>query len=237
MDKITDALTEHMWNGSLTAPLVSKYVDGSGDTSFTKYMSVWTELAQFDKRVFNISSEQFRSYTPVSSVEMLNLSNIMKWDRAKIVNQGFEMKYSLDSTQPAQWNRVNSTSATAYLDSTNPYEGDYGATIKADGTTEQILNQSWEGWLPSTSYTLTFMGKTDGTAAGGKVYVKNETTGAILATLSFTDTAWTSKSLTITTPATGTNVLRTYITNNNLAITNGMAHFDNIKIKATADAW
>ncbi|MDF2670110.1 MAG: hypothetical protein K0R67_2416 [Paenibacillus sp.] len=237
MDKFTDALTEHMWNSNLTTPLVTKYVDGSGDSSFSKYMSVWTELAQFDKRVFNISSEQFRSYTPVSGVEMLNLSNIMKWDRAKIVNQGFEMKYSLDSTQPAQWNRVNSTSTTAYLDSTNKYEGDYGATIKANGTTEQILNQSWEGWLPSTSYTLTFMGKTDGTAAGGKVYVKNETTGTILATFSFTDTTWTSKSLTITTPATGTNVLRTYITNDNLTVTNGLAFFDNIKIKATADAW
>jgi hypothetical protein len=81
------------------------------------------------------------------------------------------------------------------------------------------------------------MGKTDGTAAGGKVYVKNETTGTILATFSFTDTTWTSKSLTITTPATGTNVLRTYITNDNLTVTNGMAFFDNIKIKATADAW
>ncbi|MDF2669856.1 MAG: hypothetical protein K0R67_2162, partial [Paenibacillus sp.] len=42
---------------------------------------------------------------------------------------------------------------------------------------------------------------------------------------------------TITTPATGTNVLRTYITNDNLTVTNGLAFFDNIKIKATADAW
>lgn len=237
MDKITDALTEHMWNGSLTAPLVTKYVDGSGDNSFTKYLSVWTELAHFDKRVFPIASEQFRTYSPVSYVEFLSLSNIMKWDRAKIVNQGFELQVSTDSTQPAQWNRLNSTSATAYLDSTNKYEGDYGATIKANGTTEQILNQTWEGWLPSTSYTLTFMGKTDGTAAGGKVFVKNETTGAILATLSFTDTAWTSKTLTFTTPATGTNVLRTYITNNDLTVTNGKASFDNIKMKATSDAW
>lgn len=237
MDKITDALTVHMWNGSLTAPLVTKYVDGSGDNSFTKYMSVWTELSQFDKRVFTISSEQFRSYTPVSSVELLNLSNIMKWDRAKIVNQGFELVFTGDATQPAQWNRVNSTSATAYLDSANKYEGTYGATIKANGTTEQILNQTWEGWLPSTSYTLTFMGKTDGTGAGGKVYVKNETTGTVVASLSFTDTAWTSKSLTFTTPATGTNVLRTYITNDNVTVTNGKAYFDNIKIKATADTW
>ncbi|WP_127580772.1 hypothetical protein [Paenibacillus koleovorans] len=237
MDKFTDALTEHMWNGSLTAPVATKYVNGTGDSSFTKYMSVWTELSQFDKRVFNISSEQFRSYTPVSTVELLNLSNIMKWDRAKIVNQGFEMKYSLDATQPAQWNRVNATSANAYLDSTNKYEGSYGATIKANGSADMLMNQTWEGWLPSTSYTLTFMGKTDGSGAGGKVYIKNETTGAIIASLTFTDTTWTSKTLTFTSPATASNVVRTYIGNNNITVTNGTASFDNMKIKATADAW
>src|SRR5690606_18713434 len=223
MDKFTDALTEHMWNGSLTAPTVKHYVNGTGATDFTKYLSNWTELAQFDMRVFDIAAKQFQGFTPTNSVYLLNLTRIMKWDRSKIANQGFEMKTSFDATQPAQWNRIDSTSATAYLDSANKYEGSYGLTIKATGTTPQQVNQTWQWWQPSTSYTLSFMGKTDGTGAGGKVYVKNETTGTILASVSFTDTNWTAKSVTFTSPSNASHVVRTYITNNNATVTNGKA--------------
>jgi hypothetical protein len=123
------------------------------------------------------------------------------------------------------------------MDSANKYEGEYGLTIQATGSTAQQMYQTWQWWQPSTSYTLTFMGKTDGSGAGGKVYVKNETTGTILATLSFTDTNWTAKSVTFTSPANSSDVVRTYITNNNAAVANGKAYFDNIKMKVSTDAW
>ncbi|MDF2716418.1 MAG: hypothetical protein K0R28_3343 [Paenibacillus sp.] len=237
MDKFADALTEVMWNGSTTAPTLTHYVNGTGATDFSKYMSNWTELAQFDKRIFTIASEQYRGFTPTNTAYLLTLARIMKWDRSKIVNQSFEMTTSTDLTQPAQWNRVGSTSATAYLDTANAYEGKYGLTIKAQDSTAQQMNQTWEGWLPSTSYTLTFAGKTDGTGAGGKVYVKNETTGAIVASLSFNDTAWTQKTLTFTSPTDTAHVLRTYLTNDNVTVTNGKAHFDTIKMKVGSDSW
>lgn len=239
MDKFANSLTDFMWNQSLTSPTVARYVTGLSPTDlrFTKLLMYWTELAQYDKRIFTIASEQYRNYTPGITAELLTLARIMKWDRAKLVNQGFELTTAADATQPAQWNRVNSTSSTAYLDSTNKYEGNYGLAIKANGTTAQQMNQTWEGWTASTSYTLSFMGKTDGTAAGGKVYVKNETTGATIASLSFTDTSWTAKSFTFTSPSSSSDVVRVYIGNNNISITNGNAYFDNIKIKATADSW
>ncbi|PYI54551.1 hypothetical protein [Paenibacillus flagellatus] len=237
MDKFTNTLTDVMWNGSTTAPTLTHYVNGTGATDFSKYMSNWTELGQFAMGVFPIAAGQYNGFTPTNTAYLLTLARIMKWDRSKIVNQGFELTTSTDTTQPAQWNRIGSTASTAYLDAANAYEGKYGLTIKANGSTAQQVNQTWTHWLPSTSYTMTFMGKTDGTGAGGKVYVKNETTGAIIASLSFHDTAWTAKTVTFTSPASPTDVVRTYVTNDNATVTNGKAHIDNIKLRVSTDAW
>lgn len=237
MDKFTSTLMNLMWNGSSTAPLVTKYVNGTGDYSHTFILENWVELAQFSMTLPVIAEEQYRTLSPTSAYQLLTLSRIMKWDRSKIVNQGFELKTTFDPTQPAQWNRVNATSSTMYLDGANAYAGFYGLTIKANGSTAQLAQQTWTKWLPSTSYTLTFMGKTDGTAAGGKVYILNETTGATLASVTFTETTWTAKSVTFTSPVSATDVVRTYIGNNNITITNGKAHVDNIKLRVTTDAW
>ena len=235
MDRFKNALMNVMWNGST----LSKYVDGSGrgDTSLNKYLQTWMELGQFDINVFGVVAAQYSGFTPTNGAHLNTLSRIMKWDRSKIVNQGFELTTSTDTTQPAQWNRLNSTSSTVYLDSSNAYEGKNGLTIKANGTTAQLMYQTWQNWQPATSYTLTVMGKTDGTAAGGKVYVKDETTGTILATLTFTDSTWTSYAMTFTSPSNTSDVVRTYMGNNDITVTNGTASFDNLKMKVSTDAW
>lgn len=237
MERFTSTFMNVMWNQSTTAPLVYQRVNGTGDWSYTRVLGNWMELAQFSMTLPVVGEEQYRNFTPSTGYQLLALSRIMKWDRSKIVNQGFELKTTTDATQPAQWNRVNATSATVYLDGANAYAGFYGLTVKANGTTAQLAQQTWTKWLPSTSYTLTFMGKTDGTAAGGKVYVKNDTTGVVLATVSFTDTAWTAKSVTFTSPASVSDVVRTYIGNDNIAVANGKSHVDNIKLRVTTDAW
>lgn len=237
MQRFTDTFMNVMWNGSSTAPKVYQRVNGAGDFSNTLILENWMELAQFSMTLPVVGEEQYRTLTPTSGYQLLTLSRIMKWDRSKIVNQGFELKTSTDATQPAQWNRVNATSATVYLDAANAYAGFYGLTVKANGATAQLAQQTWTKWQPSTSYTLSFMARTDGTAAGGKVYILNETTGTTLASISFTDTAWTSKSVTFTSPASASDVVRTYVGNSNIAITNGKAHVDNLKLRVTGDAW
>lgn len=237
MDKFTSTLMNLMWNGSTTAPVVTSYVNGTGDGSKSMILENWMEFAQFSMTLPVIAEEQYRTASIGSGYQLLTLSRIMKWDRSKIVNQGFELKTSTDATQPAQWNRVNATAATVYRDSANAYAGFFGLTVKANGTTAQLAQQTWTKWLPSTSYTLSFMGKTDGTAAGGKVYVKNETTGAVLASVTFTDTTWTAKSVTFSSPAAATDVVRTYIGNNDITVADGKAHVDNLKLKVSSDAW
>jgi hypothetical protein len=226
-----------MWNGSLTAPTVTKYVNGTGDASLSRYLVEWAEYAQWAKNAWPIIAEQYRSSTAQGGYEMLALARIMKWDRAKLVNQSFELTTSFDVTQPAQWNRINSSATTMFRDSANAYSGEYGLTIEATGGTAQLANQTWEGWKASTSYILTFQGKTDGSAAGGRVYVKNEATGAILASVPFTATSWTALSVTFTSPAAATDIVRVYIGNNDPTVAGGRAHIDDIKIRSSSDPW
>lgn len=238
MEKFTDTLTEVMWNKSITSPTVTKYVDGTGDTTtYTRSLINWLELSQFDKNVWPIAAEQYRNYTPSKSTDFQVLSQIMKWDPVKLVNQGFELKSSFDSTQPARWVRWQSDSTTVYLDSTNRSTGDYGLTIKANGTSWQKLYQTWDGWIPSATYVVTFDGKTDGTGAGGEIVIRNETTGTVLASYNFINSTWQTMTFTFTAPSNATDTVRVYLGNKNYTVTGGKAHFDNVKIKKSDDSW
>lgn len=237
MWRFKQTLTSVMWNGSLTAPTVTYYVNGAGNTGSSKSLSNWLELSQFDNTVWKIAAEQYRNYTPDTAGRMLTLAQIVAWDPVKVVNQGFELLTYNDSTLPARWLRFQSSSTTAYMDSANKSTGSFGATIKANGASWQKLYQSWTEWAPSTSYTITFDGKTDGSAAGGRVAVTNETTGISLGGLSFFDTGWVTNSFTFTTPPVGTNSIRVYLGNHDYAIANGKAHFDNVVIKRTGDSF
>jgi hypothetical protein len=235
MQRFANALTQTMWNGSSTAPVVSRYVDGSGDTSLSIFLADWTEFAQWAKVVLPIVAEQYRNRTANSSYSLLALARIMKWDRSKVVNQGFELATSADATQPAQWNREGSTAATAFRDSAHAYEGRYGLTIRSTAGAAQRVYQTWEGWRPATSYTVSFTGKATG-AAGGRVWVYNETTGAVLADVVFTDTAWAETSVELVAPAAAGDVVRVYVGNADPAAA-GTAHVDGVKLRVTGDSW
>ncbi|WP_127583890.1 hypothetical protein [Paenibacillus koleovorans] len=237
MNRFTSTLVNKMWNGSLATPTVTYYVNGTGNTNSSRSLSNWVELSQFNSTVWKIAAEQYRSWTPDIAARLLTLSQIIAWDPEKIVNQGMEFKNVSDATLPARWTRFQATSANVYLDSTNKYSGDNAITIKADGSTWTKLYQVWEEWQPSTSYTISFMGKTDGSGANGRVAVYNQTTGASIQGLTFTNSTWQPYSFTFTTPATGTNEIRIYIGNNDYTFTNGKAHVDDIVIKRTGDSF
>lgn len=239
MERFANTLTDVMWNQSLSAPTLARYVSGlsPSQTQYSKIMMNWLDLSWFRRITWSIAAEQFRNYTPQNTGDLLTLTHIMKWDPAKLVNQGFEWATSFDNTYPAQWYRLNSNSSTAYLDNMNNYSGDYGATVVANGSSWQYLYQPWEDWTPNTSYTITFKAKTDGSAAGGRIIVKNETTGLSLLNTTFTNTSWDTKTFTFTSPSNASDTTRIYLANSDWHITGGKAHFDDIKIKATADSW
>jgi hypothetical protein len=235
MQRFANTLTQIMWNGSLSAPSVSRFVDGTGDTSLSIYLVEWTEFAQWAKSTFTIVAEQYRNRTASSSYTLLALARIMKWDRSKLVNQGFELVTSFDATQPAQWNRDGSTASTAFVDGANAFEGRYGLTIRSVAGAAPQVYQTWEGWQPATPYTLSFTGRTSG-AAGGRIWVRNEATGAVLTSVPFTNTEWLTVSVDLVAPVTGTDVVRVYIGLADPSAT-GTAHVDAVKLRSTGDTW
>ncbi|GAA3400902.1 hypothetical protein ACFFNY_15340 [Paenibacillus hodogayensis] len=242
MNRFASTLTTKVWNQSSTAPKLHNYVDGTqgtlaSDYMYTKDLSGWLKLAQFDPNVWAIGAEQYRSSPPVRFIEALVLSQIMKWDPVKLVNQGLELKSAQDATLPARWTRFQSTAATAYLDSANKASGSYGLTIVANGTSWQKVYQEWEKYKASTGYTVTFDAKTDGSAAGGKIWVVNETAGTTIAAYNFVNTAWQSHTFTFTAPANATDAVRIYLGHNSYTTSGGKAYFDNVVVKQTGDAW
>jgi hypothetical protein len=238
MEKFTDTFTEFIWNKSTTNPLFSHEVDGTGDTSYSQYMMNWIELSQFDINVWPQIAQFNRTFTPSHTSHLLVLSQLMRWDPEKVVNQGFELKTSFDATQPARWVRDGTTSSsTAYLDSVEKTKGSYGLTIKADGTSIQRMRQTWSEWSPSTSYVVTFDGKTDGSAAGGRVTIFDVTTGTNVAQYDFTNTSWQTQTFTFTSPSNASDTVRVYLENKDYTVTNGKAYFDNVVIKTSGDSF
>jgi hypothetical protein len=242
MDKFTDTLTTKVWNQSMTAPKLHNYVNGTkgnqtADYMYTTNMSGWIKLVQFDPLVWHLAAEQYRTYTPTKHYEALVLSEIMKWDPVKLVNQGFEFQSAADATLPLRWARFQATPATAYRDPANKTAGNYGVTIVGNGTKWQKLYQVWEQYEPSADYVLTFDGKTDGSPAGGKVWVLNETKGTTIAAYEFTNTDWETHALPFTAPANGTDVVKIYLGHKVYTVSGGKAHFDNVAIRKAGDAW
>jgi hypothetical protein len=236
MQRFTNTIATRMWNGSITAPTVTKRVDGSGDTSFSKYLVEWTQLAQWKRDLYWVAAEQYRNTSLSAGYDLLALARIMKWDVAKLLNQGFELETSFDSTYPAQWYRTNGSPSTAFRDSANAYSGTYGLTMASTGGAAQLVSQQWQDWETSTSYTLSFQGKSGGGAAGGLVYVKNVATGAIIATESFSGSSWAPYSVTFTSPGVAGQDVRVYIGNADPAQP-GTAHVDDIAIRPTSTPW
>lgn len=238
MGKFTSTLVDVMWNGSESSSLVNDKVDGSSPNS-EKILFAFVELAQFNNNAWKAAARQYSGYnmSAAHSSEALTLTEIMKWDPVKLVNQGFELDSNTDGTLPSRWTRVGSTSATAYQDSSNKFTGAYGMTLVSNGTSAQTVYQRMDEEVASATYVVSFDGKTDGSGAGGKVWAYDETAGTTLGSVTFTGTSWQPYSFTFTAPSVTNHVLKIYLGHNNIAINNGKTYFDNVVVKRQGDAW
>jgi hypothetical protein len=204
---------------------------------YTFDFSGWLRLAQFDARAWKIAAQQYSSTTIDRFIEARVLSHLMTWDPVKLVNQGFELKAAADSTLPARWSRFQSTASTAYLDSANKASGSYALTIVSNGTSWQKVFQPWSEYVPSATYVLSFDGATDGSAAGGKIWVMNKTLGTTIQSYVFANTAWQNHTFTFTAPSNGAHEVEIYLGHNSYTTTGGKAYFDNVVVKKQGDAW
>jgi hypothetical protein len=186
MDRFTHTLLDNLWNGSTSAPELNNHVNGTqgsycSNYLFSRSMWGWIPYAQFDPLVWWIAAVQFSAAPPAGHEEAAAVSQLVRWDPVKLVNQGFELPALNDATLPARWVRSLSTATTAYRDSTNAKSGGYGLTLISNGVSHQRLKQDWTGFVPGASYTVTFDAKTDTSGAQGRVFVYNATTSSTVA--------------------------------------------------------
>ena len=239
--RISDTLTDVMWNQNLTAPKVTDLVNG-GDNNGTPnentlLLTGWTRLTQFNATNWFIAANQFRSIAPSSFNHAHTVAQIMAWDPVKLQNQGFDYVSFADATLPARWTRIGAA-ANVCLDATNKMAGKYGMKIQslAGDALWQAAYQDWKEWKPNTTYVLTYDCKVSG-VAGGRIFMYDTGTSSAFSTVQdFNNTAWQSQTLTFTTPASTSGVLRIYLENHDRDNA-GTAWFDNVKIKQSGDAW
>lgn len=244
MEKFTDTLTAVMWNQSTSAPQIYNEITGVNGNyctafMFTDTMYGWIPYAQFDPQVWDIAATQFDAPTFVvdNHTRALTLSKILNWDPVKLTNQGFELASGSDPTLPARWSRFLSTPATAYKDNVDKKSGNYGLALISNGASWQKLEQVWSGYEPATSYVLTFDGKTDLSGADGRVWIYDETTATTIASLNFTNTTWQTHTLTFTSPANQTDVVKIQLGHKDYTVSNGKTSYDNVSIKRSGDSW
>ncbi|HEY0945653.1 MAG TPA: hypothetical protein VGD81_10310 [Opitutaceae bacterium] len=242
MEKFTNTLILNLWNGSVSAPELNNHVNGTQGSYCTNYMFStimygWIPYAQFDPAAWEIAARQYDGVPVSNHTSALTLSQIIRWDPVKLVNQGFELAASDDATLPARWSRFLSTATTAYRDAANKSSGDYGLTLVSNGSSWQKLVQPWPEYVASASYTVTFDGKADGSGAGGRVWIYNETTATTIASYNFSNTAWQTHSFTFTAPAIAGQVVKIQLGHLDYQVSNGQTHYDNVIIKRTGDTW
>lgn len=206
MQKFTRTFTDVMWNQSMTDPMLNYDIAHRPVTTsdqLSKFsFHFWSNYAQFDQTVTDITE----SICKLESCPQLIASNMAKWSRNKAVNPGFENQDPTDATLPVFWTRWQSNSSTAYLDDSDPALGSWSTAVKTNGSTWQGLRQELENYEPNTPYTVSFMGKTDGSLSA-RVQLYDLTTSTNLGQYVFSDTDWTQHSFTATTPEEGHEVV------------------------------
>lgn len=246
MDKFAATLTDLMWvpasPPTTTVDQLFNFVTGVNGTYCEEYrfsdtMWGWVPLAEFDSRAWDIAASQYdNDGVNLGHLQAHTLTEIMRWDPQKLVNQSFEYVDTVDSTLPARWTRFLSSASTAFLDSVNKSSGEYGFTIKSNGTSWQKLEQPWEDYDTLEDYTVTFEGKVDGSGADGRVWIYNKTFSTTEASYNFDNTTWQTHSFTFTAPSTQDELV-IQLGHQDYTVVDGETHFDDISIKVDGDPW
>ncbi|WP_135557601.1 hypothetical protein [Paenibacillus cymbidii] len=205
IDKFARTFTNVLWNGSLTQPVLSWYLNRTpyhrDDVLRTYLFHHWVDLSPFNREVWDIANAICR--TDICTV--YPASGVFKGSPNKTSNPGFELASTTDATLPAGWDRWLSTASTAFVSGTSPYAGKHVAVLRTDGAAVQGLEQKLTGYEPQTAYTVAFSGITDGTVSG-TVEAYDVTAGSTLSSRTFANTAWADDTFAFVTPPAGHDV-------------------------------
>jgi hypothetical protein len=231
IQRLSNTLTNIMWNQSTTAPLLSDNINGMGTKhDKTRALTGWVQFTQCNPVAWTIAAEQLRSIKLVSYNQAFTLTQLLAWDPVRVQNNGFEYRSPSDQTLPAGWVRLGNV-ANVKLYTVDKYSGEacVGISSSANKNTKQCLYQNWTQWEPNTTYQVTLNVKTNG-KAGARIYLFNTNTKTIAGTAhDYGNANWSTQTFTFKTPEAG-STLRLYLENRNPNV-RGTAFFDNVVIK------
>jgi hypothetical protein len=159
-------------------------------------------------------------------------------------NGDFEAADRYDGSLPSNWVRFQSTSSTAFLDDGQHRTGYYSATVNTNPVAGwQILETSTfnsrvsnnRAYEPNSLYQLSFSGKTNGSAAGGRVEIYDNTSGTILAGKNFTSSKWATYAINFQSPKIAGHDLQIRLTHMNYRVPGGSASFDHVVVRQYAE--
>ncbi|PYI52155.1 carbohydrate binding domain-containing protein [Paenibacillus flagellatus] len=151
---------------------------------------------------------------------------------SRVPNGSFETADRFDPSLPRYWKRGTATAAAgAALDPSAFVSG--GRSLKLStvaGGAAQELVYDWKGYKPGAGYKLTVQGKTNGSAAGGRVKIVDTSTSAVIAETPVAATAWTGYTVTFTAPAAHDRTLRVVVTHDDPTASGGVLWIDDLGI-------
>lgn len=228
MQKFARTMTDIMWNGSLTNPIVSwdnsRGPVNTGDNMLTIYYHNWTYMAEIDPLIRDISA----AICDTLACSPTQASGIAKWSGNKIANSDFELADPLDPTLPYRWVRWQGDSSTVYRTTCDPGMGEDSVIIKTDGSAWQVLEQPIADYELNTDYTISFLGKVYG-LTDGRAEVYDYTTSTLLGSINFSETSWTRKAFTVRTPAGSGHNIRVRLYTGDYTLAMQQVGFDDVR--------
>lgn len=237
MEGLAATVTDVMWNGSLTTPILGPRVNLPNTT--TKYfvdstakLFSWLEYAEFDPEIWEIGEAIINTPGPVflNGQKAEHVSLLARFHPERTVNGDFEWTDGHDATLPARWTRWLSSSTSAYRDATVSYKGDAGLTLVTNGTTWNTLEQKMTHYTPNSDYELRYFAKTDGSGNKARAQLYNYTTSTAVNSFSTTSTSWAEYTLSFTTPSSATDDLSIRLYQSAYTISGRKVNFDNLRL-------
>jgi hypothetical protein len=210
ISRFASTLTDVMWNQSYTNPTISHYVDGSGDTSFTQYLSWWAGLAGYSAPkptwliIESVYAHNGLWSTASTTPAMQTVAELVATfpQGGLLQNGSFEAAAAKDSSLPGGWTRVQSYSWNVSRDAAHRASGKSGLVLSTPrGNAWQGLEQRLSWYVPGVSTTLIFSGLAGSPQAVGCVEIYDVTASKSLLKVSFSNTTWQQYTKTFTTPS------------------------------------
>ena len=237
MIRFTSTLLDVIWNHSLEQPKISGRVSGASGQEMGWNLTDWSKLAEFDIRVWQIAQKLYSDLDVKGKTNpalILAMAEVAEWNPERILNRDFEYFDKNDASLPDDWERWQSTPATAYRStrSEESFSGRAGLVVKTNGTSPQVIEQTLLSYHPGETYMISFSGKTNGEVAGVVDIIDASDGDRVLVSSPFNGTSWTRYTFNFTAPSVSGRKLKLRCHPATYNSKGGVVYFDDFEMSA-----